>query len=78
MGGLAASWLASFGFICFLIGRVTGAGFLRKASAHKVVGLYAAINVAACFVIDLPELGGAARIEALGVPVHRLVAFDGH
>jgi adenine phosphoribosyltransferase len=34
--------------------------------------------VAACFVIDLPELGGAARIEALGVPVHRLVAFDGH
>jgi adenine phosphoribosyltransferase len=29
-------------------------------------------------VIDLPELGGAARIEALGVPVRRLVAFDGH
>ena len=34
--------------------------------------------VAACFVIDLPELGGAAKIEAQGVPVHRLVAFDGH
>jgi len=34
--------------------------------------------VAACFVIDLPELGGASRIEAVGVPVHRLVAFDGH
>jgi adenine phosphoribosyltransferase len=34
--------------------------------------------VAACFVIDLPELGGAARIETLGVPVHRLVAFKGH
>jgi adenine phosphoribosyltransferase len=34
--------------------------------------------VAACFVIDLPELGGAAKIEAQGVPVQRLVAFDGH
>ncbi|MEZ5459530.1 MAG: adenine phosphoribosyltransferase [Steroidobacteraceae bacterium] len=34
--------------------------------------------VAACFVIDLPELGGAARIESLGVPVSRLVTFEGH
>ncbi|WP_284177839.1 adenine phosphoribosyltransferase [Rhabdaerophilum sp. SD176] len=33
---------------------------------------------AACFVIDLPELGGRAKIEALGVPVRTLVAFDGH
>ncbi len=34
--------------------------------------------VAACFVIDLPELGGAAKIEALGVPVRTLVSFEGH
>jgi adenine phosphoribosyltransferase len=34
--------------------------------------------VAACFVIDLPELGGAKRIEALDVPVRSLVAFEGH
>lgn len=34
--------------------------------------------VAACFVIDLPELGGAKKIEALGVPVRTLVAFEGH
>ena len=33
---------------------------------------------AACFVIDLPELGGAKKIEALGVPVRTLVSFDGH
>ncbi len=33
---------------------------------------------AACFVIDLPDLGGAARIEALGVPVRALIAFEGH
>ncbi|MFZ1772516.1 MAG: adenine phosphoribosyltransferase [Rhizobiaceae bacterium] len=34
--------------------------------------------IAACFVIDLPELGGRAKLEALGVPVHTLIAFDGH
>ena len=34
--------------------------------------------VAACFVIDLPELEGAAKIRALGVPVYTLVAFSGH
>jgi adenine phosphoribosyltransferase len=34
--------------------------------------------VAACFVIDLPDLGGAAKIEALGVPVRNLVSFAGH
>jgi adenine phosphoribosyltransferase len=34
--------------------------------------------VAACFVIDLPELSGAKKIEALGVPVRSLIAFDGH
>jgi adenine phosphoribosyltransferase len=33
---------------------------------------------AACFVIDLPDLGGRAKIEALGVPVRTLVAFEGH
>ena len=31
--------------------------------------------VAAGFVIDLPELGGAERIRAMGVPVSSLLAF---
>lgn len=34
--------------------------------------------VGAAFVIDLPELGGARRIEALGVEVHSLIAYAGH
>jgi adenine phosphoribosyltransferase len=34
--------------------------------------------IAACFVIDLPDLGGAAKLEALSVPVRSLVAFPGH
>ena len=33
--------------------------------------------VGAAFVIDLPELGGRQVIEALGVEVHALCAFDG-
>jgi adenine phosphoribosyltransferase len=32
----------------------------------------------ACFVIDLPELGGSRKLEALGVPVRTLVSFPGH
>ena len=34
--------------------------------------------VAAAFVIDLPELGGAAKLKAKGVKVHTLVEFEGH
>ena len=34
--------------------------------------------VAACFVIDLPDLGGAKKLAELDVPVRALIAFDGH
>jgi adenine phosphoribosyltransferase len=34
--------------------------------------------VAAAFVVDLPELGGAARLKDAGVPVSTLVGFEGH
>ena len=30
------------------------------------------------FVIDLPELGGATKLRALGKPVNTLVSFEGH
>ena len=33
---------------------------------------------AACFVIDLPEIGGAQKIRDLGVPVRTIMAFAGH
>lgn len=42
---------------------------LRRAGAD-IVG--------AAFVIDLPELGGATRVEKMGVSVQSLVAFEGH
>lgn len=34
--------------------------------------------VAAAFVVDLPDLGGAAKLAAAGVPVSTLVEFSGH
>jgi adenine phosphoribosyltransferase len=34
--------------------------------------------VAAAFVIDLPDLGGAARLRNHNVDVHTLVSFEGH
>ena len=34
--------------------------------------------VSACFVIDLPDLGGRKKLEALGVEVRTLVEFSGH
>lgn len=33
--------------------------------------------VGCAFVIDLPELGGRRRLEALGMDVHALCSFDG-
>jgi adenine phosphoribosyltransferase len=46
--------------------------------AIKLLRQAGADVVAACFVIDLPDLGGAKKIEAMGVPARTLVAFEGH
>ncbi|CAJ1391235.1 MAG: adenine phosphoribosyltransferase [Roseitalea sp.] len=45
--------------------------------AVKLLQQMGADVVAACFVIDLPDLGGRAKIEALGVPVRTLIEFEG-
>lgn len=46
-----ASYLVSFGFMCFFVGRVTGAALMRRLSAHRIVGLYAVVNVVACLLV---------------------------
>ena len=46
--------------------------------AVKLLKQQGADVLAACFIIDLPELGGADKIRKLGVPVRTLVAFAGH
>lgn len=46
--------------------------------ATKLLRQMGADIVAACFVIDLPELGGRKKLEALGVTVRTLVEYEGH
>ena len=46
--------------------------------AVKLLRQMGADVLAACFIIDLPELGGADKIRKLNVPVRTLVTFEGH
>lgn len=46
--------------------------------AVKLLQQMGAEVVAACFVVDLPDLGGRGKVEALGVPVRTLIAYEGH
>ncbi|HEX2561933.1 adenine phosphoribosyltransferase [Phenylobacterium sp.] len=48
---------------------MAGLSLLRGAGAEVV---------AAAFVIDLPDLGGADRLRLEGLPVTSLIAFGGH
>jgi adenine phosphoribosyltransferase len=47
-------------------------------AAAKLIRKIGANVAAACFIIDLPELGGAQKLKALDVPVRTLIAFEGH
>jgi adenine phosphoribosyltransferase len=47
-------------------------------AAVKLLRQMGAEVLAACFIIDLPELGGAAKLRALNVPVRTLISFEGH
>ena len=47
-------------------------------AAVKLLKEIGADVLAAIFIIDLPDLGGKKKIEALGVPVTTLVEFAGH
>ena len=51
-------------------GTAEGAVKLLKQIGADVIG--------ACFVIDLPELGGAEKIRKQGVAVRTLLEFAGH
>ena len=46
--------------------------------AVKLMRQIGANVVAACFIIDLPDLGGAEKIRKLDVPVRTLISFEGH
>jgi adenine phosphoribosyltransferase len=46
-------------------------------AACKLIDTIGATIVECCFVIDLPDLGGRARLEQLGHTVFALCAFEG-
>ena len=49
-------------------------------TAEGAVKLLRQLNVevlAACFIIDLPDLGGADKLRAINVPVRALISFGG-
>jgi len=46
--------------------------------AVKLLRQMGADIAAACFVIDLPDLGGRKKLEDLGVTVRTLLSYEGH
>jgi len=60
-----------------LVDDLIATGGTAEAAVRLLRSLGASI-LAACFIIDLPDLGGSARLTALDVPVRTLVAFHGH
>ncbi len=60
-----------------LIDDLIATGGTALAAVDLLRGVGAEI-VAAAFVIDLPDLGGADRLRAAGLDVSALVSFGGH
>lgn len=60
-----------------LVDDLIATGGTAEAACRLLTQMGAEI-VAACFIVDLPDLGGARKIEKLGIPVRALMQFDGH
>ncbi len=60
-----------------LVDDLIATGGTAEAAVRLLRSLGAEL-LAACFIVDLPDLGGSKRLEALGVPVRTLVRFSGH
>jgi len=60
-----------------LVDDLIATGGTAEAAVKLLRSLGASI-LGACFIVDLPELGGSARLAALEVPLRTLVAFHGH
>jgi adenine phosphoribosyltransferase len=60
-----------------LVDDLIATGGTAEGAVKLLSGLGAEV-VAACFIVDLPDLGGADRIRRLGLPVRTLVSFGGH
>jgi adenine phosphoribosyltransferase len=47
-------------------------------AAAKLIRRVGGVVAGAAFVINLFELGGAARLEQQGIPCHTIMSFEGH
>jgi adenine phosphoribosyltransferase len=45
--------------------------------AHKLIEKSGGIVQEACFIVDLPDLGGGKKLDSAGIPWFALVDFDG-
>ena len=59
-----------------LVDDLIATGGTASAAAQLIESAGGTI-VQCCFVIDLPDLGGRARLEALGHRVYALMEFEG-
>lgn len=59
-----------------LVDDLLATGGTAEAGIRLIERLGAEV-VGCAFVIDLPELGGRARLDAMGMSVHTLTAFEG-
>ena len=59
-----------------LVDDLLATGGTAEAGIRLVERLGASV-VGCAFVVDLPELGGRKRLEAMGMAVHALCAFEG-
>jgi adenine phosphoribosyltransferase len=60
-----------------LVDDLLATGGTAEAGIRLVERLGAQV-IGCAFVVDLPDLGGRKRLEAMGMDVHALCAFDGH
>jgi adenine phosphoribosyltransferase len=59
-----------------LVDDLLATGGTAEAGIRLIERLGAEI-VACAFVVDLPDLGGRRKLEAMGMDVHALCAFEG-
>lgn len=61
---------------CLLVDDLIATGGTANA-ALELIRKTGGDIIAACFVIDLPDLGGADKLRAGGIKVHTLIGFEG-
>jgi MFS transporter, FHS family, L-fucose permease len=69
-----ASNLVSVGLLLFLGGRFIGTALLKRFAAHRLLGLYGAINTVLCFLIFL-KLGWLSAVCVFGTYFFMSIMF---